>query len=137
MVSSATPGERYSCRSHDNLSANEKILVDGRERANTIAFSEDPAACYSYDDWALVELEGCYYIVNTSGCSCPSPDETWELMFCGDKEHATCYLEFSPDSDRDWQRSPTNAAFCAFRKAVQDAGWTLLTPAVDVPVSDW
>lgn len=39
----------------------------------------DPDASYSYDDWALVRLRDQFYMLSTSGCSCPSPSETWHV----------------------------------------------------------
>lgn len=39
----------------------------------------DAEASYSYDDWALVELDKNFYLFSTSGCSCPSPSETCRL----------------------------------------------------------
>lgn len=41
----------------------------------------DAEANYSYDDWALVELDGQFYWLHTSGCSCPSPTETWGVFY--------------------------------------------------------
>lgn len=42
----------------------------------------DDEASYSYDDWAIVYLDGAFYLFSTSGCSCPSPSETWRVE-CG------------------------------------------------------
>lgn len=39
----------------------------------------DDEASYSYYDWALVKLYGRYLLFATSGCSCPSPSETWRV----------------------------------------------------------
>jgi hypothetical protein len=41
----------------------------------------DEDADYSFDDWALVELDGEFYLVNAAGCSCPSHEETWGVDF--------------------------------------------------------
>lgn len=41
---------------------------------------QDNEASYSYDDWALIELDGDFYLLGTSGCSCPSPSETWHVQ---------------------------------------------------------
>ena len=37
----------------------------------------DAEASYSYHDYALVRLHGEWYLLETAGCSCPSPSETW------------------------------------------------------------
>jgi hypothetical protein len=62
----------------------EKFLIEHREDIEVIAQIADQNADYSYDDWALicVPLKGrnrrdSFYLLNTSGCSCPSPSETW------------------------------------------------------------
>lgn len=36
-------------------------------------------ASYEYDDVALLRLDGAYALASTSGCSCPSPNETWDV----------------------------------------------------------
>ena len=36
-----------------------------------------PDLRFEYDELALIELDGMFYILQTSGCSCPSPSETW------------------------------------------------------------
>lgn len=33
--------------------------------------------CYSYDETYVVKLGDRFFIINTSGCSCPSPTETY------------------------------------------------------------
>jgi hypothetical protein len=40
---------------------------------------QDEEASYSYDDYCLCELDNKFYLLNTSGCSCPSPTETWGI----------------------------------------------------------
>lgn len=39
----------------------------------------DDDACYSYDNFALVKAPNGWYLLQTSGCSCPSPRETWRV----------------------------------------------------------
>ncbi len=65
------------CESQGEL---ERALIARREDVEVIAEIEDKDASYDYDDWALVLLDGAYYLLNTSGCSCPSPSETWQVM---------------------------------------------------------
>lgn len=57
----------------------EKELVKHRYELEIIGGILDKDASYSYDDWALVEWKGNYYLFSTSGCSCPSPSETWRV----------------------------------------------------------
>lgn len=56
-----------------------KELIANRYELNIIGSIEDKEASYSYDDWALIELKGKFYMLATSGCSCPSPSETWRI----------------------------------------------------------
>lgn len=55
-------------------------LIDNRSKIkviNELNLSED----YEYDEWALIKLDKNYYVLNTSGCSCPDPNETWGIVF--------------------------------------------------------
>ena len=65
---------------HPNRSPNNKLeqkLVKNRYQLEIYGGVSDPEAHYSYDDVALVRLDNDYYLLRTSGCSCPSPSETW------------------------------------------------------------
>lgn len=55
----------------------EKLIIS--RRADLVIWAEisDDQADYSYDDWALVQLDNDFYLLSTAGCSCPSPSETW------------------------------------------------------------
>lgn len=83
----------YSGRSRHTLTADELFFAENTERADTLAESSDPNASYDYDDYALAVLDGQYYVFNTSGCSCPSLDETWSMHFKGDGPALVDYLE--------------------------------------------
>jgi hypothetical protein len=61
-------------------SAEERMLVEQRDKIEVIGWVTDAEACYSYDDYALIRLGKVYYLLNTSGCSCPAPDETWGIV---------------------------------------------------------
>jgi hypothetical protein len=64
----------------DSYSDDEMVkLVKNRYQLEIIGGVCDDEASYSYDDWALVKLGRSYYLVSTSGCSCPSPSETWRI----------------------------------------------------------
>lgn len=54
-------------------------LVKRRYELEIIGGVQDKDASYSYDDWALCRLGNKYYLLSTSGCSCPSPAETWRI----------------------------------------------------------
>ncbi len=81
------------CRSLSECSIDERHFVENHDRAETLAESSDPDASYDYDDYALALLDGRYYVFNTSGCSCPSPEETWGLCFVGDLPALLDYLD--------------------------------------------
>lgn len=75
-------GEALDRRSRQRRIDGDAALLIAR-RADLIVYGEvhDAEACYSYDDWALVSLDGRYYLLSTSGCSCPSPSETWGIAY--------------------------------------------------------
>lgn len=52
---------------------------EGRDKLEVLGGIVDAEASYSYDDWALCRLGDDYYLFSTSGCSCPSPAETWRI----------------------------------------------------------
>lgn len=57
----------------------EKVLCDNRDEIFVLGTINDDEASYSFDDWALIMLKKKYYLLATSGCSCPSPAETWRV----------------------------------------------------------
>ena len=65
---------------YENDQTPEGELTRRRYEINILGGIEDSEASYDYDDWALCELDGKYYLLSTSGCSCPSPSETWGLQ---------------------------------------------------------
>jgi len=71
----------------DHTNEDTKYLITHRDRIEVLGGWSDPEACYSYDEIALIRLsnhvtsEVCYYALNTAGCSCPSPTETWQIDF--------------------------------------------------------
>lgn len=62
-----------------NKGENEKFLINNRYELEIIGGIQDKDANYNYDDWALCKLGAQYYLLSTSGCSCPSPHETWRI----------------------------------------------------------
>lgn len=77
----------------DVKGADELLLMNNRSEIEVLWEIEDVGACYSYDDWALVRLFGKYYVLNTSGCSCPSPTETWSVTFSGTLDEVRGFFE--------------------------------------------
>lgn len=69
----AHPDGAYGCR----IDGLDKQLVDHRYELDILGGVTDDEASYSYDNWALVRWKGDLYLFRTSGCSCPSPTETW------------------------------------------------------------
>lgn len=64
-----------------DLSETERALVENADAVELLAESTDPDACYAYDDFALLKYGETYYVINTCGCSCPDPSETWGIVF--------------------------------------------------------
>lgn len=63
----------------ERASKHEQELIDRRDEVEVFGEISDDDASYSYDDWALVRLDDKFYLLQTSGCSCPSPSETWGI----------------------------------------------------------
>lgn len=59
-----------------------RVLINRRNELVIFGEVNDAEANYSYDDYALVRLDADYYLLSTSGCSCPDPSETWGIA-CG------------------------------------------------------
>jgi hypothetical protein len=116
--------EEWGARTHENLSEDERFFVENSEKAETLAESQDPSADYSYDDWALTKLEDLYYVFNTSGCSCPSPSETWGLTFKGSLDELLEYLDLGGKDLGD-----AGESFCEFLRTVEAADIALKRPA--------
>lgn len=62
-------------------SEEENKLIGNRGNILVIGEVADANASWSYDDWAIILFDKKYYLLNTSGCSCPSPTETWGIVF--------------------------------------------------------
>lgn len=52
-------------------------LVERRADILVLGEIEDENLSYEYDQFALISLDGEFYLLETSGCSCPDPTETW------------------------------------------------------------
>ncbi len=57
------------------------------------AYINDAEADYSFDDWALMRLaDGRWAVLNTRGCSCPSPREEWGVYVLGTAEEVCDWI---------------------------------------------
>lgn len=57
----------------------EAMLISRRYDIEILGGIDDEDASYYYDEFALCRLDNDYYLLNTAGCSCPSPTETWTV----------------------------------------------------------
>jgi hypothetical protein len=64
----------------DGIGEKERLFIDRRADVQLIA-----GACadlsYEFDETAVCRLDGKFYVLNTSGCSCPSPSEKWGVAY--------------------------------------------------------
>jgi hypothetical protein len=81
-----TKDDDYSCYFYwvgspaaENMSEEMKVLSDRRFEIEIHGGVSDESLSYAYDEMALCELDGQFYLLSTSGCSCPSPSETWDI----------------------------------------------------------
>lgn len=67
---------------HPNNSGGDlnNLLIANRNDLIFLGGISDPDPNYSYDEFAIVRLKRRYFLCETSGCSCPSPDETWFVV---------------------------------------------------------
>lgn len=79
-----------------------KRLVAERSEVWVVAEWSCPDLSYEYDDYAVVRLGRRYAVLNTSGCSCPSPTETWGVLFEGTKAEVKQYLGEEGDHPADF-----------------------------------
>jgi hypothetical protein len=54
-------------------------LVERRADIEVLGYITDAEADYSFHDFAFIRLDGQWYVLETSGCSCPSPAEEWQI----------------------------------------------------------
>lgn len=74
------PGSQEVHWAFDNTYGDRSKFLN-RENVTFIGEVCDNNADYSFDDWALFEYEGRFYMFNASGCSCPSHAETSSLVY--------------------------------------------------------
>lgn len=69
-------------KGHMSLESYEahRYLIDRRSDIDVLGGVIDEDVSYDYDEFALIKLDEEFYLLETSGCSCPSPTETWEII---------------------------------------------------------
>lgn len=64
----------------DNPGELEMEFIKNRSKLEVIGGVVDATLSYEYDDFAIVRYKRHLYLLETSGCSCPSPTETWRVI---------------------------------------------------------
>lgn len=54
-------------------------IIDARDDIEILA-AISGAERWEYNEHAFITVNDMYYILHTSGCSCPSPSETWHIL---------------------------------------------------------
>lgn len=60
----------------------ERFLIANRDKFQIYGEIEDKEMSYEYDEYAVIGDGSQFWLLQTSGCSCPSPTETWKID-CG------------------------------------------------------
>lgn len=64
-----------------NIGDDERLLCDNASKVEILAEVSDPNQGWDFDVMAVCFLRGHgYFICQASGCSCPSPSETWGVV---------------------------------------------------------
>lgn len=101
----------------DGPTASEQALIGSRNRVELLVFIEDPDANYSYDEAAIVLLDGVYYLCQTSGCSCPSPTATWRVTTYGTADEVADSIRRGDYFGRTYSRMDEGALLAALAPA--------------------
>ena len=56
-------------------------IIANRDRIEVVAEWADPTLEWEFFEIAVIRLDGNYYALTTSGCSCPSPTEVWSIDY--------------------------------------------------------
>lgn len=73
-------GHPASREGKNEYSVLHREFITNRHKLEIIGGVDDPNACYDYDEFAIVRYKRKLYLLETSGCSCPSPSETWSII---------------------------------------------------------
>lgn len=120
----------YGGRSYENISEVERFVIDNAAIAKVVAKSSDPHADYSYDDFALIEIDEYYCVFETSGCSCPDPSDTWGLVWMGTRN------QLSAKISEKWKDSYSSSGWIAFQQEVAKI-WPEVTAPKQGKRYDW
>lgn len=63
----------------ENITEDQKLLIARRADIILLGNIADTDLSYEYDELAVVKLDEVFYLLQTSGCSCPSPSDTWRV----------------------------------------------------------
>lgn len=94
-------------RTLETLTDFERWMYDRRSEVDVITTGERDDLSYEYDDIAILHLDGRLGWATTSGCSCPSPSETWDVTEVSLEEACDKLIEMQAPSDyrNDWARA--------------------------------
>jgi hypothetical protein len=77
---SSRPAGSTGDSAKDAYNALQNEFIANRDKLEILGGVTDPNACYDYDEFAVVRYKRKLYLLETSGCSCPSPSETWGIV---------------------------------------------------------
>jgi len=80
--------EKKYAKDHDwvgsyttNVGDDERVLCENRDKVQIVAEASDDSLSWEFDYLAVAYLRGHgYFICQATGCSCPSPSETWGVV---------------------------------------------------------
>lgn len=125
------PKREYgSCRTYKEIDEIERFVVDRRAKATTLCESRDPHADYSFNNFALIEIDNYYFVFGTTGCSCPSPDEVWGFVMMGTRE------ELAPEISSKLENASSSSGWISFQQEVAKI-WPEVIPGDMGKRYDW
>jgi len=89
----------------DNPGEFEKQFIENRSKLEVIGGVVDDTLSWEYDDFAIVRYKRHLYLLETSGCSCPSPTETWRVIH-GPMKKAELIKEIKSGNYRGYTLKP-------------------------------
>lgn len=108
---------KWGVRSESSLSDFERWMHARRFEVDVIAEGERNNLCYEYDEIAILHLDGRFGLAETSGCSCPSPSETWDVREMTAAQVVECLAEMAKQPDWASAVIEMRSAFDAWRMA--------------------
>ncbi len=93
----------------------EKVIISARAAGRLwfLGGVSDPDPCYSYDEYVIVKVGRVSYLLRTSGCSCPSPEETWHVISKANSTRRLLHVlikerDKEKEGGREWAYSETD-----------------------------